>query len=115
MRWILITVVIANIGYFAWQFVPVDSTVIVDSRPVRTDHRDDITLLKENDHSTSIKLQELVNRPIVNPNGMADKNGCIAIGPFMSIYESQNVVNQLASLEINLQARAVDQLSGEYD
>lgn len=115
MRWILITLVTANIGYFAWQFVLVDSTVIVKSETARTDRRDDITLLTESDHSTSIELQALVDRPIVNLKNLTEQNGCMAIGPFMSIYESQNVVNQLAALEINLLAKAVDQPTGEYD
>ena len=116
MRWILITLVVVNIGYFAWQFVPIDRAAIVTDRGSSvTDYRDDITLLSETDQSSSTTLQELVNRPIVNTVRPEITNGCMAIGPFMSIYESQNIANQLASLDVNLQARAVDQPTGEYD
>ena len=116
MRWILITLVVVNIGYFAWQIVSVDSAAIVVNSGSSISHqRDDITLLSETDQSELVKLQELVNKPIVNTTSITSPDGCMAVGPFMSIYESQNIANQLASLEISMRARAVDQPTGEYD
>ncbi len=123
MRWILITLVVVNIGFFAWQFMSADSAaMVVNSVSARSDRRDDITLLSETDQSSLIELRELVNKPIINTtsvvrtdDSVVRANGCMAVGPFMSIGESQNIVNQLASLEINLNLKAVDQPTGKYD
>jgi len=116
VRWILITLVIANIGFLAWQFVPHKTTKAISAdEPTLSEQRDDITLLRETDRSASIELQQLVDRPIIKEPRQAGEQGCRAIGPFLSIYESQNIVNQLGSVGVHLQARAVDQPTGEYD
>jgi hypothetical protein len=108
--------VLANIGYFAWQLVSEDSDVIVvDSRSARNGYRDDITLVSETDQTSSAKLQELVERPVIVLTRPENTNGCVVIGPFMSIHESLNVGNQLASLEFELEAKAVDLPTGEFD
>jgi hypothetical protein len=118
--------VVVNIGYFAWQFTPVDRpAAVVNSASSRTDNGDDITLLSETDQSslvvsetdksTLIELQELVNKPIVNTTKVVSTDGCMAVGPFMSFYGSQEIADQLTSLGINLQVKAVDQPSGKYD
>lgn len=152
MRWILITLTVANIGYFVWQATSADSAATeANFAASRSGLRNDITLLSETDQSLLVELEELVTSPIVNKSSMTgagaagmtpdgnenssppateitggtpkadeinsvpDSDRCMAIGPFVSIYDGQNVVNQLASLEISLRVRAVDQPTGGYD
>jgi hypothetical protein len=116
MRWIVITLALVNIVYFGWQVSHPDPEVLIaSSRHSAKSHRSDITLVREADRASLNTLKELVNRPIDNTLLDTEKEKCTAIGPFLSIYESQNVSNQLLSMGINLQARAVDETLEESD
>ena len=110
------TLILANIAYFAWQHVPREKPP--QSAKVKVDpdeHRNDITLLKEAGHTSSRALKQLVDTPIINVVNNTDQDQCFALGPFASVYESQAMSSQLQAMGSEVEARAVDEATGEFD
>lgn len=116
MRWILLTLVLANMGYYVRQTLLKPAVRhSVESAIPRGSPRNEITLLNEVSSSSLQELQELVNQPSVQVTQDPGELKCSAIGPFSSIFEGQNVGRQLEALGLKLTTRAVDEPSGRSD
>ncbi len=116
MRWILLTLILANLGYFIQQVMsdaPVQHSV--ESTLPKSHSRDEIMLLSEASSSSLIELQALVNKPSVQSTANEGEIRCQAIGPFKSIFEGQNVAKQLEALGLVLTTQAVDEPSQKSD
>lgn len=116
MRWIFITLVVINLGYLAWQLY--DQTRAQPAR-VKTYQRDksaSIRMLSERNQKPMQEFQVGVSDSMGQAMTEETTDGeCLAIGPFPDIFSGRQVINQLASMEIEAEIRAVDQEIGDYD
>lgn len=116
MRWILLTLILVNLGYYIHKVtMDVPAHHSVESTLPRNHSGDEITLLSEASSSSLIELQELVNKPSVQSLADSGKKRCQAIGPFKSIFEGQSVAKQLEALGLKVTTQAVDEASRKSD
>ncbi len=116
MRWIFITLVLINLGYFGFHYLYDDS-----QRPAKiaiNGFEEDVELiylLSENSND-SLQKQEM-DLVITNPVREAiegDKN-CLAIGPFSDLVSGQNVSDRLSAVDLSVELKAIDKATGEND
>jgi len=116
MRWILITLIFINLGYLAWQLYDSASAqpVVVKSSQPRPS--DNLRLLSERTQK-SLRDFEAV-KSIQNIQTELEEQAfgeCSTIGPFPDLFAGRQVVNQLASLDMHAEVKAVDQATGDND
>jgi len=116
MRWIFITLVLINLGYFGFHYLYDDS-----QRPAKiaiNGFEEDVELiylLSENSND-SLRKQEmdLVIKNPVREVIEGDKN-CLAIGPFSDLVSGQNVSDRLSAVDLSVELKAIDKATGEND
>ncbi len=116
MRWIFITLIIVNLSYLAWQLYDRKAEKPAPVRSHQPDRSGNLSMLSERTQKSLQELQAVVSNPIVQPSEEENTDGeCLTIGSFPDIFAGRQVGNQLASLDIEAEVKAVDQVTGEYD
>jgi len=122
MKMIFFTLALLNIAYFGYYYLELadQSTGALEPgarvKQVSSDGVQTIYLLNENSNS-EIRDQELdfiIKNPLLT---QSDTEGemCIGVGPFSDLFAGQAVVEQLVSIDLDVQLKAVDQLVGQSD
>ena len=113
MRLGVASLVVINIVYLVWQlywseFAQTEVTAAVVTGPT-------ITLISEADKNDRLEaLNKVVVDPIIVDDGDG-ANACPALGPFYDVLEGQAVLERLASLNLQVNLKAIDQPTGEFD
>lgn len=114
MRYIFITLLLANIGYFGYAILlkSPPSPPVTATSPNRADT---IFMLSENDSTTANNavLNTIINNPVQQGDPSAQK--CLAMGPFGDLFSGQALVRQLQAQGVFTELRAFDQATGEND
>lgn len=117
MRYVFFALLVANLGFLGWQwFLAPEKAPPPDTLPPMEvpEEAKTIRLLDEVRSSERQKqLDRVVNAPLTGTDG--DDATCLAIGPFQDLFSGQDVVDQLAALDIDTQLRALDRPTGESD
>ncbi|MDA0791351.1 MAG: hypothetical protein O2780_18075 [Proteobacteria bacterium] len=114
MRGVFYCLVVLNVSFFIWQAIrePVSEAIQL-SAPAGS-RIPTIELLSESGiDDRSVQMDEIVNNPLVSTN--VGDGQCEALGPFLDIVSSQEVLERLSALDGVPVLRAVDQPTGEYD
>ena len=109
MRIVLVLLIILNLLYFLWQFVPQDEQVsAVTSKTVTLPT---ITLIKDViEELRKDEPDQVDTDPLTN-----DDDNCMALGPFEDILPGQDVSDRLTTMGLVVNLRAIDEPTGEYD
>lgn len=115
MRYVFFSLLLANIGFFAWQqFREPNETDHGAPESRRLESENTVYLLSERgDDAREEELSQMVNQPLVKLD--SDQPGCLAAGPFEDMFVGQDVVEQLASLDLDPDLRAVDRTTDDSD
>ena len=122
MRWIFLSLLLMNLGYFAWyNFVATPPRAA--PVPVRRSAGTEIVLLEELAQAPARQFAEVVTNPIVQAEVVEDDASetaevpatCTSIGPFPDLFAGWQTVDQLAALGITAEVKAVDQATGRHD
>ena len=116
MRWIFITLIVINLVFFVWQQFGQTGDTSAPPRTYQPAKSADLSMLSERNQKSLQEFQAVVSNPITQPSGPEIADGaCLTIGSFPDIFAGRQVVNQLASLDIAAEVRAVDEATGEHD
>ena len=109
MRIVLVLLIILNLLYFLWQFVPLDKQVsAVTSKTVTLPT---ITLIKDViEERRKDEPDQVDTVPFTN-----DGDNCMVLGPFEDILPGQDVSDRLSAMGLVVHLRAIDEPTGEYD
>ena len=122
MKMIFLSLAMLNLAYFGYYYFEMANPAVGSLKPgarvkqVASGGVQTIYLLNENSND-EIREQEL-DFIIKNPlRSEAQNEGelCVGVGPFSDLFAGQSVVEQLLSLDLNVQLKAVDHLVGESD
>jgi hypothetical protein len=115
MRYVFLSLLIANLAYLVYAGFMREADRAVPRTVPTASGVDTLYLLSENRHDDN--RDERLNRVISNPvlKDESARHDCLAIGPFEDLFSGQAVVDQLLALDIESELRAVDQTTGESD
>ena len=109
MRIVLVLLIILNLLYFLWQFVPQDEQV--SAVTLKTVTLPTITLIKDViEELRKDEPDQVDTDPLTN-----DDDNCMALGPFEDILSGQDVSDRLTTMGLVVNLRAIDEPTGEYD
>lgn len=120
MKYIFITLVVANLAYFGYSMWAGEPEL--RRAPASTvnypDGVEPVFLLSENDDGQEREAQ--LNLTIANPVREQEQEeepaeGCLALGPFSDLFSGQAVSDQLGALDVVNDLRAVDRETGDSD
>lgn len=102
MRWIFISLLLVNVGFFAWWFSgPVSEEVEVKSS-LQVTTVGELKMLSEIDEGS-------VERLVLSVDTVdAGEALCTLVGPFSELVVAENVVENLQALEISLSLRNIE-------
>lgn len=115
MKYVLISLLILNVGYFAWQWTGKSGLPASVTSPLESPSAETIVLLREigPPDRRDEDMAKVVNNPVRAVVG--ESQTCLAIGPFKDVFEGQDALEQLSGLGQNLNLRAIDVATGESD
>lgn len=115
MRYIFISLLLANIGFFAWQqFREPEAGGPQMPEPGRIDAESTVYLLSERgDDAREEELEQMIRAPRAAAD--PDQPGCLAAGPFEDMFAGEDVAERLASLDLDPDLRAIDRPAGDSD
>jgi len=112
VRAVVASLVILNIVYLLWQlhrteFPRTEITATVGASPTST-------LISEAgiDQRRAAMDKVVANPVVVDDEGSVD---CAALGPFDDVLDGQTVLERLVSLDLQVNLKAIDQPTGEFD
>ena len=113
MRLVVASLLIINVVYLVWQLHRPEfpGTEVTDTLGIRPT----ITLISEaskNDRREA--LDKVVANPLVFDTGEGATT-CSALGPFDDVSEGQIVLERLVSMNFQVNLKAIDQPTGEFD
>ena len=112
MRYIVATLIALNLLflYFGLDGKPPQE---MDGRLPREEvNTASIKLLSEGGIDRQRQMEEVVKNPTLLTEG--EEANCTAVGPFLSVTVGQSVLEQLVSMEFEVQLRALDSVLDEY-
>ena len=114
MRAVFVALVLMNIAYFVYRDQLYEPRERISVRAIGTEV-ESVYLLSENSNN-SIREKEMdlvVNNPVKAVTGGTEE--CQAIGPFADLFAGQNVADQLNSVDLAVDLKAIDTSTGESD
>ncbi len=109
MRYIVVTLLLANLGYFAYDwYYPAAAPA---PKPVVSNREPKIELLDERRPEFSGELLVAIENPLER----SDIGICEGIGPFLSLASSQNVQERLGAVGFPTTMKIADSETGSFD
>lgn len=115
MKWIFLTLLFVNLGYFAWHV----------SRPLQpapapqahVSAGQQLQLLSEQRGASvrDIEVQHVLNNPLSSEDDPAEQGICQRLGPFDDVLTAQDVAERFNTVGFRVELRAVDVPTGEFD
>lgn len=121
MRWIFVTLIVINLGYLAWQLYDRTRAQPARVKSYQRNQSDSLRMLSEGTEKSlqefqAPDLQTVATDPMLAPmTEEASAADCMTIGPFPDIFTGRQLINQLASMKIEAEVRAIDKEIGAYD
>lgn len=103
MRWIFISLVVANAGFFMWWWLPEPE---VESEPVR--NASSFAPIGELRMLSEMDKQPIERLALSRDSDEAGEALCTLVGPFSELVVAEHVVENLQALEVSLEVRNIE-------
>lgn len=114
MKWIFVSLLVMNIGYFVYQVNRPDVPVRNDDTKLADQITIELLSEKKGTSSRDVEVAEILENP-VSADSVIEDGLCRGLGPFENVISAQDVAERFTTFGMQVDLRAVDRKTGDFD